>query len=80
MSRVSCNTYVAVILTKYGAEILTKHYAQFCLSPAHKREREFYEGQQVRYPLWEVMHIFGGCLTMGCGKIPFEGHVIEFLR
>lgn len=78
-ARVNLNTYVAVILTDFGASKLNSYHSQFNLPSKYKREPA-YKGQQVRYPLWELMNIFGPCLTMGFHSIPFENNEIEFLR
>lgn len=77
-ARINLNTYVAVILTDFGAQHYNKYKAQFSnkfyvYEPVHK-------GHQIRYPLWELMNIFGPVLTMGNVLIPFEGNLIEFLR
>lgn len=76
-ARVNINTQVAVVLTKYGAEVYNRHNAPYAGEFGYPFVKE---GQQLRLPLWEVMRIFGKSLEESFQRAPFENNEIEFLR
>lgn len=63
------NDIVEVTLTKYGKEILEKHYTDLGIKYNVKKNK-------YQTELWHLMHVFGKYLYMGNSKIPFKNNVI----
>lgn len=74
--KVNMNAQVQVVLTKYGAETLNKHYSQFDTFGSYQNLNE---GDAYKTELWQIMQIFGEGIYMGMPQAPFEGNVIEFV-
>lgn len=67
------NSEVEVILTEYGAKILTEYWKEF-QKTAHIK-RTFKEGDTYNIELWHLMSIFGDHLYNG-GENAFKDNLI----
>ena len=84
--KVNINRETKVVLTKKGAEIMNEYiktdYAVSMLSDkqliAVFGKSSFKENDIYKAPLWEIMHIFGGSIDMGC-DIPFVDNDIDII-
>lgn len=67
------NVKATVKLTDFGMETLRKH-----LGPHFDSVCQYdLSGNDYTAPLWEIMHIFGKSLYLGCRDMPFVGNTID---
>ncbi len=79
--KLNINAQVEVRLTPYGLEALREYYTDLGIPDAAMCDRA--KGQTpVRFPLWDLMHIFGPVLVMGMWEpeIPFVGNEITVIE
>jgi hypothetical protein len=78
MLSANINVQVYVELTPLGEKIIEEYNEQFRMphhDAPHKKEWDgFY-----KFPLWELMGIFGQHLSIG-SDTPFEGNKIHFIK
>ena len=74
--KINMNDSVRVTLTATGAQVYNKYLSQFTFSG--RREPNTTEGYVLKTPLWDLMHIFGNSIYMGC-NVPFEFNVLELV-
>lgn len=67
---VNCNQWAGVRLTAIGRRIYRDHYAQF----GNPREPEVDAEGWTWLLLWQVMHIFGPHIYLGCDE-PFDANL-----
>ena len=70
------NADARVTLTRYGEQVLVKHYTDLGLDAEFMTGYNWITGV-YEAPLWDIMQIFGRVLYMGNTRIPFEKNVVE---
>ena len=73
------NDEVYVKLTDYGKAVHKASWNKYMgMTNFQYKEPDVDACGFSKFPLWELMNIFGPCMYMGNTKIPFKNNIIKF--
>ena len=79
-ANVNLNNYVKVKLTKFGLDVLIKHYNKYGITAFLKKEIEdMGKDGEHKFQLWDFMQIFGEHLYLGAENVVESNNMKIFL-